>query len=81
MDRFWSLASIYISLTSFLVTGTILILKGEDLFFAVAKSIIAFIVIYTIQNFFGVMLAAASASETPDKNANQDNLQKQQSQQ
>lgn len=79
MNKFWSLVSIYISLTGFFITGTILLIKGEDLFFAVAKSIVAFIVLHTIQNFFGVMIAAAAASETPDKNINQVNTQKQQS--
>lgn len=78
MNKFWSLANVYISLTGFFITGIILLLKGEDLFFAVAKSIVAFIALYAVQSFFGVMLAAAAGSETSDKNVNQDDLQKQQ---
>lgn len=62
MEKFWKLTSLYISLAGFLITGALLIIRGEELFFVAFKSIIAFIALYAIQSFLGIILNFAAGS-------------------
>lgn len=58
MSGFWRFWNLIFSLIGFLVTGGILLYKGESFANTVVRAVISFIVLYAVQNLFGTILVS-----------------------
>ena len=71
MQGFWQLFSILISLLGFIITGALLLVRGDSLAFAAVKAIAAFVALYIAQRMLGGILIAVAGSglRIPSKSA------------
>ncbi len=71
MQGFWKLTTVVIALTGFLITGGLLLSKGEAVAEIIWKSIAVFAVLQIVGNFLGGILLSVVNSSQPTNNQNQ----------
>jgi hypothetical protein len=58
MQDFWRLTNLLIALVGFVITGGVLLSKGESIPMVIVKSVLAFAVLYVVQNYLGEILSS-----------------------
>lgn len=74
LSAIWKVISLILGLGAFLTVGTMALMNGEELIWAVGKAVIGFFVCWIVFGYLGGMLLAISGRSNSENNSNSDSI-------